>query len=264
MLGLAPAWRAAALAALSANSKEWVLWRQFEASRGEVQRQQLVAHYAGFARMLAARQYAVRIDRGLAFGDFHHFALIGLIESIDRFDPARGTRFESYALLRVRGAIADGVAALSERQRQAADRQRRVRERAALLAVPQGDDAAGEADPRGPLARVADLAIGLALGFMLEDSGMFVDPQSEPCQADVAYQGAQLRAARRLVGESLRQLPAVQRHVMTLHYLQGVPFNEIAAQQGLTKGRISQIHHAALLSMRHWLQARRLGAHDCL
>jgi RNA polymerase sigma factor for flagellar operon FliA len=264
MLGLAPAWRAAALAALSTDSDEWALWRQFEASRGEVQRQQLVVHYAWFARMLAARQYAVRIDRGLAFGDFHHFALIGLIESIDRFDPARGIRFESYALLRVRGAIADGVAALSERQRQAADRQRRVRERTALLAAPLDGDVAVEADPRGPLARMADLAIGLALGFMLEDSGMFVDPQSEPHQADMAYQGAQLRAARRLVGESLRQLPAVQRQVMTLHYLQGVPFNEIAAQQGLTKGRISQIHHAALLSMRHWLQARRLGAHDCL
>jgi RNA polymerase sigma factor for flagellar operon FliA len=266
MHALALAWRAAAVAALSDRGDDWALWRRFAAARSDALRHQLVERYGGYARMLAARQYALRIDRGLAFADFHHFALLGLIECIDRFDPARGIRFESYASQRLRGAIADGVAALSERQRQAAERQRRVRERAASLAATDAGGAApapAEAGS-GPLERVAHLAIDLALGFMLEDSAMFVDPAAEPGIGDPCYHGAELRATRRLVSESLQQLPAPQRSVLALHYLQGLPFNEIAQQQGLSKGRISQLHRAALLSMRHWLQGRRLQAPECL
>ena len=274
MWGFTPAWRAAAVAALSEGSggpppaglsppaesrgDDRTLWHGFVPARGEAQRQALVAHYTPLARILAARLYAVRSDAGLEFSDYHHFGMVGLLECIDGFDPARGVRFEAYATPHVRGTIADGVAALSERQRQAAVRRQVLRERTRSLA-----DVAPGAPPRAALAQVADIAIGLALGFMLEDSGMFLDPQAEPSLADSTYRMAELRSTCLLVNDSLAGLAAPERRVLSLHYLQGMAFTDIADDLGLSRGRISQLHRAGLATLQRRLRSRGLGAEEC-
>lgn len=273
MWDFTPAWRAAAVAALSEGSggappaglgppaesrgDDRALWQGFVPARGEAQRQALVAHYTPLARILAARLYAVRSDAGLEFSDYHHFGMVGLLECIDGFDPARGVRFEAYATPHVRGTIADGVAALSERQRQAAVRRQVLRERTRSLA-----DAAPGAAPQAALAQVADIAIGLALGFMLEDCGMFLDPQAEPSLADSTYRTAELRSTCLLVNDSLAGLAAPERRVLSLHYLQGMAFTDIADDLGLSRGRISQLHRAGLATLQRRLRSRGLGAEE--
>lgn len=280
MWGFAPAWRATAIAALSPAQPGWplggpgpageedriedhdearALWQRFIPARDEAVRQALVAHYAPLARMLAARLYGARSDPGLEFPDYHHFALVGLLECIDRFDPARGILFESYASPHVRGTIADGVASLSERQRQAAVRRQVLRERTRSLAT---DTPAG-AKPQAAAAQVADVAIGLALGFMLEDSGMFLDPQAEPGLADGTYRSAELRSTCLLVNDSLAHLAAPERRVLSLHYLQGMAFTDIADELGLSRGRISQLHRAGLAGLQRRLRSLGLGAEEC-
>lgn len=272
--GFTPAWRAAAVAALSegpggpppagpspsaeGGGDNQALWQGFVPARGEAQRQALVTHYAPLARILAARLYAVRSDAGLEFPDYLHFGMVGLLECIDRFDPARGIRFEAYATPHVRGTIADGVAALSERQRQAAVRRQVLRERTRSLA-----DAAPGDPPPTALAQVADIAIGLALGFMLEDSGMFLDPQAEPSLADGTYRTAELRSICLLVNDSLDGLAAPERRVLSLHYLQGMAFTDIADDLGLSRGRISQLHRTGLATLQRRLRSRGLGAEEC-
>ena len=274
MWGFTPAWRAAAVAALSegpgglppavlsppteGHGDDHALWQGFVPARGEAQRQALVAHYTPLARMLAARLYAARSDAGLEFPDYLHFGMVGLLECIDRFDPARGVRFEAYATPHVRGTIADGVAALSERQRQAAVRRQVLRERTRSLA----DAAPGETPPTA-LAQVAEVTISLALGFMLEDSGMFLDPQAEPSLADGTYRTAELRSTCLLVHDSLAGLAAPERRVLSLHYLQGMAFTDIAEDLGLSRGRISQLHRTGLATLQRRLRSRGLGAEEC-
>lgn len=274
MWGFSPAWRATAIAALSEAhagpppaglslpthdpGDEWALWERFMPARSEAVRQELVAHYTPLARLLAARLYAARSDPGLEFPDYHHFAMVGLLECIDRFDPDRGVRFEFYAPPHVRGTVADGVASLSERQRQAAVRRQVLRERTRSLAT----DTASGSQPQAALAQVADIAVGLALGFMLEDSGMFVDPQAEPGLADGSYRSAELRSTCLLVNDSLAHLAAPERRVLSLHYLQGMPFTDIADDLGLTRGRISQLHRAGLEGLQRRLRSLGLGAGD--
>jgi RNA polymerase sigma factor for flagellar operon FliA len=276
MWGFAPAWRATALAALSPaqagrplgglgpaegedRDAAGTLWQRFVPARDEAVRQALAAHYAPLARLLAARLYGVRSDPGLEFADYHHFAWVGLLECIDRFDPARGIRFESYASPHVHGTIADGVAALSERQRQASVRRQVLRERTRSLAP----DTPADDKPQAAAALMADIAIGLALGFMLEDSGMFLDPQAEPGLADGTYRSAELRSTCLMVNDSLAQLAAPERRVLTLHYLQGMAFTDIAGELGLSRSRVSQLHRAGLASLQRWLRSRGLGAEAC-
>lgn len=211
-----------------------------------VERASLVDAYTPLVRRLAAKAYARRIGGELEYADLVQFGMVGLLEAIDRYTPARGVRFETFATYRVEGAILNGLPSYSELQRQLALRRELARDRADSLRR-------GLAGPdRSALERLADIAIGLALGFALEDSGLAT--HDEPADPDNAYARLELAQLRRHLAELTEQLPDAERRVVFRHYFQQQPFDEIAAGMGLTKGRISQLHHAALKRLRERLR----------
>ncbi|HEY9105268.1 MAG TPA: sigma-70 family RNA polymerase sigma factor [Roseateles sp.] len=211
----------------------------------------LVEAYTPLVRRLAARIYSRRIGGELEYADLVQMGMVGLLEAIDRYTPARGVRFETFATYRVEGAILNGLPSYSELQRQLALRRDMVRDRTASLRQAQaGQD-------RSALERLADIAIGLALGFALEDSGL--PSQDEPAEPDNAYARTELTQLRRQLADLTGQLPDAEHRVIFRHYFQQQPFDEIAAGMALTKGRVSQIHHAALKRLRVQLQRLQAG-----
>jgi RNA polymerase sigma factor for flagellar operon FliA len=216
------------------------------------ERASLVDAYTPLVRRLAARVYSRRIGGELEFADLVQLGMVGLLEAIDRYTPARGVRFETFATYRVEGAILNGLPSYSELQRQLALRRELARERAQSLRQESGGK------ERSALERLADLAVGLALGFALEDSGM--GSFDEPTEPDNAYARTELAQLRRQLTELSEQLPEAERRVIFRHYFQQQPFDEIAGGMGLTKGRISQLHHAALRGLRQRLRQLHGGA----
>jgi RNA polymerase sigma factor for flagellar operon FliA len=90
----------------------------------------LVEAYAPIVRRVAQRVYARRIGGELQLSDLIQHGLVGLLEAIDRYEPERDVRFESFAFLRIEGAIFNGLAAQSELHRQLAVRREDMRRRA--------------------------------------------------------------------------------------------------------------------------------------
>jgi RNA polymerase sigma factor for flagellar operon FliA len=198
--------------------------------------------------MLAARCYRQRYSEELEFADYEQFALVGLLEAIERFEGERGVPFEAFASRRIMGAVLDGTESLSEKQRQISTRLQVRRDRSRSLA--EGIVRTGEKQPDA-LRRLADIAIGLAVGFMLDDCAMYVD--GDPADpAATPYERLEIAQLRARLGTLVAKLPAAEARVIRHHYYQHQPFDEIARACGLTKGRISQIHHAALARLRRW------------
>jgi RNA polymerase sigma factor for flagellar operon FliA len=220
------------------------VWAAFVQTRRSDARERLVSAYMGFARMLAAKVYARRTIEGMEFADYLQYATVGLIEAVDRFDPERGVLFESFAAVRITGAMLTGLESSSEIQRQIATRKRVIGERVASLA----DATPPLTGAESVFAHLAELAIGLAVGFALEDSGMYL--QEEGSYADNTYAGVELKQLRGRVKAALAGIGANQRRVIELHYLQHLPFEDVANRMSLTRGRISQIHKEALQNLR--------------
>jgi len=222
------------------------LWDDWTTRREDAARERLVGHYTQFARILAAHAFSNRFSPELEFDDYLQFAMLGLLEAVDRFDPARGVPFEAYASRRISGAILSGVETLSEKQAQITARSQARKDRARSLAADGAPDAGAPADP---LQRLADIAVGLALGVMLEGATVYVsgDPTDS---ARTPYDRVELAELRARLRRLVDQLPEQERRVLHHHYYQQVPFEEIARAAGLSKGRISQIHHAALRRLR--------------
>lgn len=234
----------AAAAPDPAAADEPALWAALREGSA-IARERLFDLHLPFARMLARREYRARRGADLDPDDLFQLACTGLLEAMDRFDPALSVPFRGFAARRIRGAMIDGIAKLNEVREQLSHRGRVKRERLRSLAA----ENAAKLESGEAMEALVDMAVGLALGFMLEGTGLYHD-EAEPSAPATAYDSlAWKETVERLVAE-LARLPERDRRIIRLHYMEDVSFDRIALLLGLSKGRISQLHKAALMLLR--------------
>lgn len=207
-------------------------------------RERIVAAYLPFARMLTAKAFARRTFIELEFVDFLQYAAIGLIEAVDRFDPGRAIKFETFATPRINGAILNGIATFTERQGQVRARQRVTSER--MESVREGGPAGADADDL--FVYLAELAVDLALGFILDSADEI--PAEVSGYPDNTYRRIEIAQLGSRVKALVDGLPDKEKKVVNYHYMQQLPFDEVAAIMNLSKGRVSQLHRSAIGRLR--------------
>lgn len=235
------------------SAGEPVLWRQWRGCGDASAREQLLGLHMPYARVVAASYYARRFSDDVEFGDYLQYACVGLLEAMDRYDPGRGVQFRTFAARRMHGAILNGLQRATEKHQQIAARQRLRAERLQDVRELAGADTTATQAPEQLMRIVAEAGIGLAVCWMLEGTAM-VDAGGSAGTLHF-YQGAQLRQLRERLAQAVDRLPPQERTVIRHHYLQDVPFDRIAADLQLTKGRISQIHKQALMHLRRMVGA---------
>jgi RNA polymerase sigma factor for flagellar operon FliA len=226
---------------------EAALWRRLRFEADETCRERLFELYADFARALAARDARRRAISYADRGDIEQFAFEGLLQAIDRYDPMNGAPFTAYARRRIAGSIADGIATLSEVGAHARHQRRAEQERLRSLAEPR-EEAADSA-----VAALSDVAVGLALGLMLERG--LVAQSSEPDPGPTAYESLEWREIQMRLLHEVGRLPEREAAIIRHHYENGLSFARIADLLGLSRGRVSQLHRASLDKLR-----KRIGA----
>ena len=237
------------------KAAEDALWRRWREARDLVAREALITLHLPYARTVAATYYGRRQHNEIEFGDYLQYARIGLLEALDRFDPALGAQFRTFAARRMHGAILDGIERLSEKQQQIAVRQRLRNERLALVKEAAAPAQAKRLAEGNELFRyLAEVGVGLALCRLLEGTGMIDHAEASPPTADRHYQAVELAQLRRKIVELVDRLTPQQRTVVRYHYLQDHSFEEIASLMGVTRGRVSQVHRQALEALRLELQ----------
>ena len=82
------------------------LWRDYKDGATEVARERLILHYSPLVKFVAGR-VAAGLPQNIEQSDLVSYGIFGLIDAIDKFDPGRGYKFETYAISRIKGAIID-------------------------------------------------------------------------------------------------------------------------------------------------------------
>lgn len=230
----------------AASDEEKALWSAWRTSGDLAARQALVVRYLPNARKIAARLFRQRGSSPVEFDEYYQLACIGLLESLDRFDETLGPSFEAFSQARIEGNVLNGLGKLTEIGEQLGLRKRLRRERVASLKTA---DASSLRTARETLAYLSDIAVGLAIGFMLEESALYRSGETD-ASPDSVYDDAAWRQMRTRVAAALEGLPEREKQMIVLHYFHFLGFEEIGAIFGLTKGRISQIHRGALERLR--------------
>lgn len=223
---------------------EAALWAEYVLSKSATDREKLFREYQQLAKNLAARFKRSEAGSHLEYAELFQLACSGLLESIDRYKPELGIPFRYFANRRMGGAILNGIAKYSEINEQISARRRIERERIVSLSQDQKKPVGFD----DKLDLLGEIAAGLALGFMLDDAS--AEASSPSSSGPDAFETLAWKQMVKMVGEEIQQLAPQQRDVMAWHYGDGLPFDQIAAILGLSKGRISQIHKAAVALLR--------------
>jgi RNA polymerase sigma factor for flagellar operon FliA len=226
-------------------------WRRWRTGSDGAARAALVARYIPFAKSMAARLFARRVGREIEFDDYYQYAMVGLLEAMERFEPERGHLFRTYASTRIQGAILNGLQRLTERQQRYAARQRMSLERVASL-IPEALTL--EPDDR-LVSQLGDIGVSVALSLILEGTGM--ERAAKENGSEGIYQRAELRQFRDRAWKAIPLLADREQQVIALHYRDGLAFEEVARVLQLSKSRVSQLHRQALERLRELISRAR-------
>jgi RNA polymerase sigma factor FliA len=244
------------------------LWREYRRTRDERLRQRLILTYAPLVKYVAGR-----IGSGLPAHvddeDLVSYGLLGLIGAIERYDPDRDTKFETYAIARIKGSIIDELRAMDWVPRSVRSRARDIERAIAELEsklgrAPSDEEIARqigltEEELEESLSEISRTSIAaldelwtvspggdqIALIDTIEDT-QGPDPESALAETEL----------REAVAESISRLPEREKLVITLYYYEELTLREIGDVLGVTESRVSQLHTKAILR----LKARLSGA----
>ncbi len=223
---------------------ELQLWSAYVESPGAAAKAKLFDHYLPLSRRIASRHFRVDAVNAVPPDELFQLACTGLLESIDRFRPELGVPFRYFASRRITGSILNGVARYSEINQQISFRKRVVRERLASLKDGQSDQPSFD----DALDILGSVAAGLAIGMMLDEST--TSAGEDPGNASDAYETLAWKQVTELLASELRALPEREGEIVRLHYQEGLTFEQLGTLFGVTKGRISQLHKAAIAMLR--------------
>ncbi len=238
------------------------LWGRYKGDGDPGAKQDLVVHYLPLVTTVAARM-TMRLSSVVEYDDLVGWGVIGLIEAVEKFDPAKGVKFETYAQTRIRGAIADGVRELDWVPRSVRQNARQIGEAYAALDGRLGRPARDEevASVLGVSVEhfqrmMADVARGAVLSLdeviQVSEDGRVVtvlDCVADPDCPDPLAE-CELEDLRSRLAAAIDDLPERERLIIALHYYEGFTSREIAEILGISEGRVSQLHTRALLRLR--------------
>lgn len=243
------------------------LWRKYsKAGAGSESESLIVEQYIPLVKTVVGR-LAMSLPSHVSPEDLYSAGLVGLLNAVRRFNPRGGSTFESYARVRIRGAVFDELRRLDWVPRSVHDKAKRVEQTMQILAQRKGGlptesemaDAlglsSGEYDELLDTIRPAsyvclDSVKSTADGENTSGSHELVadDSQINPGE------GAAQRELAQLVESRIQQLPDMQRKVLALYYFEGLRLREIAEAFGVTESRICQVHAQAILAIKALLR----------
>ncbi len=234
------------------------LWKDYRKKPTQELREQLIIAYSQLVKLVAGR-LSMYLGHNVEYDDLVSYGIFGLIDAIDKFDAEKNVKFETYASLRIRGAILDQIRKMDWIPRTVRQRQRKIEEAMKAVEMRTGKTASDE-----------ELAAELGLSgeelcnwqSQLKVTNVvslneFDEQGTEPAidashnqhfaQPEEVIEEAELK---KTLAEALELLTEKERRVIELYYYEELTLKEISKILEVSESRISQLHTKALLRMR--------------
>jgi RNA polymerase sigma factor for flagellar operon FliA len=246
------------------------LWTRYHRRSDPGTENALVEQYLPLVRSVLAR-LAMTLPEHVDHDDLNSAGLVGLLQALRNYDPTCGTTFETYARLRVRGAMLDELRRMDWVPRTVHEKARKIQDAIARL-----EQKLGGTPSEAQVARAMNLSIDEYNQLLTEirpatficldatcasengESGNLCDVIADPSEPGPVEQVSR-RELKQLILDRLKDLPDIQRKVLSLYYGEDMHLREIAEVFGLTESRICQIHSQAILSIRAYIQRFEAG-----
>jgi RNA polymerase sigma factor for flagellar operon FliA len=248
---------------LNELARLWDEFKQNEVSGArEGARERLILHYAPLVKYVASR-VATGLPASVDQADLVSYGMFGLIDALEKFDPGRGNKFETYAIPRIKGAIIDELRAMDWVPRSVRFKAREIekaysdlesihkrgpteKEVAARLGVTLRElhEVINQISFVQVLQLDEILSVGSDRGEQVSLLDTLADRGTDPT---TALEGEETRG---LLAAAINSLSEREKIVVTLYYFEGLTLAEIGDILGVTESRVCQIHTKAVGQLR--------------
>jgi len=248
------------------------LWHEFRRTGDKELRDRLILSYAPLVRYVAGR-LGSGLPAHVDEGDLVSYGLLGLINAIERYDPTRDIKFETYAIVRIKGAIIDELRALDWVPRSVRSRAREIERAIAELEsklgrAPNDDEIAARigisvdelAESLTDISRSSIAALDELWAVSGEGDQVSLLDTIEDTSGAQPAEALDETDLRETLAEAIARLPEREKLVITLYYYEELTLREIGEVLGVTESRISQLHTKAVLRLKSRLAGVRATA----
>jgi len=243
------------------------LWKAYGESKSPELKERLILQYAPLVKYVAGRML-VHIGQHVEYDDLAGYGIFGLIDAIDKFDYTKGVKFETYASLRIRGAIIDHIRRLDWVPRTLRQKNKQLEQALAALEETLGREPTDE-----ELAKKLDMSLDETRELMRKSSVLalvslddFLDQNYEASfgalvsnKQDSPEEQAEIQERKTMLADAISKLSEKEKLVITLYYFEDLTLKEISSIMKVSESRVSQIHTKAISRLQV-----KLGKHKSL
>ncbi|MBA2504625.1 MAG: RNA polymerase sigma factor WhiG [Thermoleophilaceae bacterium] len=243
------------------------LWRRYKDDGDERARERLVLAYSPLVKYVAGRMGS-GLPAHVEDADLISYGLLGLISAIERYEPAREIKFETFAIARIKGSIIDELRSLDWVPRSVRAKAREIEQANSKLEhrlqraptdQEMSDELGMEVEAfQESLTRISKSSV-IALDELWTvsdasgDQVSLLDTIQDPNAIDPATEMDASEMKDRLA-DSIARLPEREKLVVALYYYENLTLREIGEVLGVTESRVSQLHTKAVLRLKSRLQ----------
>jgi RNA polymerase sigma factor for flagellar operon FliA len=243
------------------------IWKKYKETKDIVYKQELIKKYIYLVKIVAGRLYNYH-GGTVEFDDLLGYGVFGLIDAIEKFDINRNLKFETYAQIRIRGAIIDNLRKLDWVPRSLRKKSKEYEEVIKKLENKYGRSVSNkeiaqelnvpEEEVENVLTEISTFNI-ISLEEILSINRDINSSDSIQMTPDEIYQEKEIKEILR---RAIEQLPDKEKMVISLYYYDNLTYKEIGKILGLSESRISQLHSKAVLKLKS--NIRNIGVYESL
>jgi len=243
------------------------LWSRYKTDEDPSARDQLILNYSPLVKYVAGR-LASSLPQTVETADLISYGIFGLIDAIEKYDPDRAIKFETYAIARIKGAIIDELRAMDWVPRSVRSRAREIEQAYVALEnqlkrVPTDNEVA---EHMGITPKeYSDILSRLSYTSVVSFEEMWTGNDREEGQnalgtikddtAEDPVAVFESAEVKEILAGAIEKLPEREMTVIALYYYEGLTLKEIGQVLGVTESRVSQLHTKAVLRLRARLHA---------
>lgn len=234
------------------------LWEEYSRKRTSELQEKIIIEYAGLVKLVAGR-LSMYLGYNVEYDDLVGYGTFGLIDAIDKFDYNKGFKFETYASLRIRGAILDQIRKMDWIPRSIRQKQRKIDMAYHSLEIKYGRSVNDE-----EIAKELDISLEelenwqnqtkitniISLDEFMEQGSEGKMEQSLTATFDQPERIVEQQELKELLARTLDTLTEKEKKVIILYYYEELTLKEISRILEVSESRISQLHTKALQKMK--------------
>jgi len=227
------------------------LWLNYHNNKNPDVREKLIQNYIGLVKLVAGR-IAIGLPQHVDKDDLISNGFFGLLEAIERYDPTRGIKFETYAVARIRGSILDAIRAQDWVPASVRQKARHFEQ-----TVSQLEHRLGRSANDSEIAIALDISVDELHNLLNQLNACTIIPLEEFAKTETATnivlnpsQHIETEEIKLTLAKAIDKLPDKEKLVVSLYYYEGLTLKEISLIMKLSEARISQLHTKAIFRLR--------------